>query len=118
MKIDMNDPLAVADHDTIMKQEGYFVGYYGSASIEDVADDIKSKLGEDLKRAKGAFVTIYCDDFIDSDRLDEIVGKIEELMDKDANIVFLSGVDDGISASELGYEILLSGLVILKHEQE
>ena len=52
MKIDMNDPLAVADHDTIMKQEGYFVGYYGSTSIEDVVDDIKGKLGEDLKGQK------------------------------------------------------------------
>ncbi len=63
-----------------------------------------------MKSEKGAFVTIYCNDFVDSDRLDEIVGKIEELMDRDANIVFLSEVDDGISASELGYEVLLSGL--------
>ncbi len=110
MKIDMNDPLAVADHDTIMKQEGYFVGYYGSASIEDVVDDIKGKLGEDLKRAKGAFVTIYGNDFLDPDRLEEIVSKIEELMDKDANVVFLSEVDDGISAGELRYEVLLSGI--------
>jgi cell division GTPase FtsZ len=110
MKIDMYDPLAVADHDTIMKQEGYFAGYYGIASIEDVADDIKSKLGEDLKRSKGAFVTIYSNDFLDSERLDEIMGRIEEMMDRDANIVFLSEVDDGISAGDVGYEVLLSGL--------
>ncbi len=38
------------------------------------------------------------------------MGKIEELLDKDANIVFLSEVDDGISAGDVGYEVLLSGI--------
>jgi hypothetical protein len=55
-------------------------------------------------------VTIYGNDFLDSERLDEIMGRIEEMMDRDANIVFLSEVDDGISAGDVGYEVLLSGL--------
>lgn len=110
MKVDTNDLLSAADYAVIMRQEGYFVGYYGSTTIDSLIDDIKEKLGGNLENAKGMSVVFYYGDDGLLMGIEQIMDKVESLVYEDTNVVINSEVDDEIPIGVLEYEILLSGL--------
>ena len=114
MKGDTNISLAKADHNTIMRREGYFVGYYGSSTADELVDDIREKLVDQWCKAKGLSVVFYhCDDDISED-IGQITDEIESLVSEDTNMVFCSEIDDRVSAGVLEYEVLLSGIEAYK----
>ncbi len=94
MKVDINDPYAVADHDTVMRKKGYIVGYYGCVKAENLVMEIKEKLGENLQKAEGMFVTYYVNEdtplsiFFGEREGEIIIEEIEELCNQNADTIF------------------------------
>ena len=116
MKVDSNDPFAVADHDTVMRKQGYMIGYYGSVKPVDLVTDIKGKLGENLQQAKGMFVTYYINEdaslsmFFGKDKGITIMEEIEALCNKNADTIFDIQYDNSLALDVFEYEVLLSGI--------
>ena len=110
MKGDTNISLAKADHNTIMRRDGYFVGYYGSLTADELVDDIRDKLADQLCKAKGLSVVFYHCDHDISEEIEHITNEIESLVSDDTSMVFYGEIDNRISTSVLEYEILLSGI--------
>jgi len=110
MMIDENDLLAVADYDTFMRQDGYYVGYHGCSLIKNIVDEFKGKLGDNLSKAKGLFVLFNLNDDIPLTILDKILNEIESLIDGDIDIWFETITDNSISVDSMEYMFLLSGV--------
>ena len=116
MKVDSNDPFAVADHDTVMRKQGYMIGYYGSAKPVDLLTEIKGKLGEYLQQAKGMFVTYYMNEdaslsmFFREGKGMTVIEEIEALCNKNIDTIFDIQYDNSLALDVFEYEVLLSGI--------
>ena len=116
MKVDSNDPFAVADHDTVMRKQGYMIGYYGSVKPIDLVTEIKGELGEYLQQAKGMFVTYYMNEdaslsmFFGNDKGMTIIEEIEALCNKNTDTIFDIQYDNILALDVFEYEVLLSGI--------
>ena len=114
MENDTTILLKKADHHTIMRQEGYYAGYYGRSTAVELVDNIREKLVDQLCKAKGLYVVLYHCDHYTAEQIEHITNEIESLVSDDASTVFYSQIDDGVSTSVLEYEILLSGIETFK----
>ncbi len=116
MKVNVNDPYSVADHDTVMRKKGYIVGYYGSTKAENLVMEIKDRLGENLQKAEGMFVTYYVNEdsplsiFFSEHEGEIIIEEIEALCNKNADTIFDIQHDNSLPLDVLEYEVLLSGI--------
>ena len=116
MKVDINDPYAVADHDTVMRKKGYIVGYYGSVNADKLVTEIKTNLGKNLQKANGMFVTYYMNEnsslamFFGDSEGEIIMKEIEALCNKNADTIFEIQYDNSLALDVFEYEILLSGI--------
>ncbi len=61
MKVDINDPYAVADHDTVMRKKGYIVGYYGCVKAENLVMEIKREVGRKPTKSRGYVCNLLCE---------------------------------------------------------
>ncbi len=116
MKVDINDPIAVADHDTVMRKKGYTVGYYGCIRPEKLVMEIKDKLGDYLQNAKGMFVTYYVNEnssmsmFLREGKGGDVMEEIEALCNKNTDTIFDIQYDNNLPLEVFEYEVLLSGI--------
>jgi len=116
MKVDSSDPFAVADHDTVMRKQGYMIGYYGSVKPVDLVTEIKGKLGEYLQQAKGMFVTYYVNEassmsiFFNKNKGITVIEEIEALCNKNTDTIFDIQYDNSLALDVFEYEVLLSGV--------
>lgn len=118
MENDTTILLKKADHHTIMRQEGYYAGYYGSSTAVELVDDIREKLKEQWRDANGLYVIFYHSDSDMSKNLEQVADEIGSWMDEGTSIVFSSEIDDKVAAGVLEYEVLLSGIRSLNVEKE
>jgi hypothetical protein len=116
MKIDVNNPFEVADHDTIMRKPGYMLGYYGRVEPKKLVMEIKEKLGDYLKKAEGMFVTYYVNEnasmsmFFGKGQGINVMDEIEALCNKNTDTIFDIQYDNSLSLDVFEYEVLLSGI--------
>ena len=116
MVVDINDPFAMADHDTVMRKKGYIIGYYGSVRPEKLAIEIKEKLGDYLQNAEGMFVTYYVNEdtplsiFFGDSEGEIIIEEIEALCNQNADTIFDIQHDNSLPFDVFEYEVLLSGI--------
>ncbi|BAF73237.1 hypothetical protein [Sulfurovum sp. NBC37-1] len=109
MIADRNDPLSMADYYTIMRKKGYINGYYGSTSIDKVAEEVKVKLGKALLSAQGVSVLLYMNERMQQSDIENMWLQIEALIHPGASIMLNTETDNGISGNMVEYEVLLSG---------
>lgn len=102
--------ISVVDSDTIMKQEGYVVGYHGCALIENVIKELQGKLGDNLSIAKGMSIRFYMNKDMLMSILRNVYDKIESLSKYDIDIVYNIEVNNEIHTDRIEYEILLNGM--------
>lgn len=116
MKVDINDPIAVEDHDTVIRKRGYIIGYYGSVKPKKLVMEIKDKLGDYLQNAEGMFITYYVNEnssmsmFFGEGKGGDIMEEIEALCNKNADTIFDIQYDNDLPLEVFEYEVLLSGI--------
>ncbi|NOR56615.1 MAG: hypothetical protein GQ531_10485 [Sulfurovum sp.] len=115
MMINENDLLAVRAYYTIMREKGYFVGYYGSVRQEKLVMEIKEKLGDYLYKAEGVFITFYMNKsspaamFVEL-KGEELMEEIEALCNKNADTMLDILYDNSLPLGAFEYEVLLTGI--------
>jgi hypothetical protein len=116
MTVDMNNPYAVADHDRVMRKQGFIMGYYGSIRADELVREIKEKLVDYLEQAHGMFITYYVHEassismFFNEDKGMIIIEEIEALCNKNADTIFDIKYDNNLPLDVFEYEVLLSGI--------
>lgn len=107
----LEEDLAVANCNTIMRPEGYIVGYFGSTLVRNIIEEVKGKLGDNLLVAKGMHITFYLNEDMSISLLNNAWIKIEELVNEDTKIVFEFEINNEISDDKIVYEVLLFGFI-------
>jgi len=120
MTVDINDPYAVADHDTVMRKQGFLVGYYGSIKTDKLVVEIKENLSDYLEQAHGMFITYYVNEnaplsrFLVEEKGITLMEEIEALCNKNADTIFDIKYDNSLPLDVFEYEVLLSEIKRLR----
>jgi len=94
---------------SIMRIDGYMIGYYGSIKADLFLTDVKNRFENIIEIAKGVSLTLYWSDQSE-DEINNFRDSIESFLDEDANYHVSGKKDDKIADGFLEYEILLTGM--------
>ena len=113
--VDTNDSFAMEYHDTSMRKKGCIVGYYGSVRPEKLVMELKDKLGDDLCKAEGVFITYYMNKnspmaIVGETKGEKLMEEIEALCNKNADTMLDILYDNSLPAGAFEYEVLLTGI--------
>lgn len=109
--VDENDLLEVVNYDTIMRQQGYFVGYYGCTLAKNVVEEVKDKLGDNILVAKGMYIMLYVNGDSPVMIMSTVLEGLESLVSEDTCVIFDFIIDNNIPDENMEYEVLLSGII-------
>lgn len=116
MLIDKNNALDYADYAVMMKNEGYYIGYYGRTTHNHFENEIQDKLGDSLKNAQAFSIDFYVNENFDLTLISTLYDKIYVLFQGEISSFYNTHFDTNIPDGVFEYEIVLSGLqeVLLK----
>ena len=111
MMVDENDLLEVVDYYTIMRQQGYLVGYYGCILAKNVVEEVKGNLGDNILLAKGMYIVFYVNEDFPMNMMSTVFEGLESLANENTCVIFDFIIDNDISDEIMEYEVLLSGIL-------
>jgi len=110
MLVDKDDALDYADYCTMMRKQGYYVGYYGRTTADQFENDIRSKLGNILKKAQTFSIVFYVNANFDISLISSLYERIEPYFQEDTSSFYNTHFDEKLPDGVFEYEILLSGI--------
>ena len=98
-----------ADYCVMMRNKGYYLGYYGRTTPSQFKNDIQDKIGNTFKYAEAFSIDFYVNENFDLTMIPIFYDKIELLFQREISSFYNTHFDTDIPDKVFEYEIMLSG---------
>ena len=99
-----------ADYKTILSHSGKIDGLVGSCKIDEIINKIDESFKDSFSKAKGILINFKLHKNQSLFIINDYMGKINDLVHCDAEIIFSTERIDNIDEGILEYQIIVTGL--------
>jgi len=110
MLVDKNNVLEYADYAVMMRNYGYYTGYYGRTTPDQFENDVINKLGSSFQKAQAFSIDFYINENFDHDMISIFYDRIELHCKMETSSFCNTYFDNNLPDGTFEYEVLLSGI--------